>query len=214
MVAERAAQIWPDISRYITKVSSGSNSTIPKYASYTKVVKAVDDPLTLAKLHVLIDTAKCLQPFLKSFQSDKPMCPFLAQELFQLLLDISEKFIQQSALQTISPSTVIHLDFEDQTNQKEPKKVHIGFATNEALKNVSGISDQIKLLEFKLQCLLFYKSIVCKVIERSPLKFSFIRSLACLDPKIIAEIHIPLRLRLFCPKCWSTNGSKQGNVMN
>jgi hypothetical protein len=66
-----------------------------KSSSYAVVHNAVKDPLTLSKLNVFISTAKCMQGFLQTFQSSKPMVPFLAEKMSKIMKELMEKFIKK-----------------------------------------------------------------------------------------------------------------------
>lgn len=184
-VAERALDIWDAVCNYVTAVSSGPKSKIPKSASYMTISKAVNDPLVLAKLHVFVATAKCLSPFLKRFQSDKPMVPFLAKELYQLLCSLLEKFIKRAVVESLTVSSIVELNLNDGNNAKSSKHVSVGFAASEILKN--GEFSEVKAVEFRYQCQIFYKAVCEKILERSPLKFPVVRNLDCLNPNTMVN---------------------------
>ena len=80
-VAERAIFIWDSIEKYFEHIAAGPKVKVPKCSSFTVLQNAHNDPLTRAKLHVFISTAKIMQPFLETFQISRPMIPFLAEKL-------------------------------------------------------------------------------------------------------------------------------------
>ena len=86
------------MSTYIQTISFGPKSKIPKCTSFVVVSKAVNDPTTVSKLHVFVKVAKIFEPYLKSFQKDIPMIPFIEEELGKVLKSIMECFIKPSVI--------------------------------------------------------------------------------------------------------------------
>lgn len=82
-MAERALLIWPYIEKFVTTTLSGPKSKIPVIRSFQNLKEHILDPLSTAKLQFFITIAKVLTPFLKKFQSEEPMLPFMAEELTQ-----------------------------------------------------------------------------------------------------------------------------------
>ena len=183
-VAERAVEIWSDICKYTNNVCSGPKSKQPKSSSFAQVVKAVADPLTLAKLHVFIRIAKFLLPFLESFQSDKPLVPFLASELYSILSSIIEPIVTRSIMDSLTVSSFSSLDLDDDKVLVTSKKVAIGFAANDILKKLK--LSEAKVIEFKTECRTFYATAAKKIIERSPLSRAIVRNMVCLNPKTVS----------------------------
>lgn len=183
-VAERAIEIWNDICKYVNSVCSGPKSKKPTSSSFVQVVKAVNDPLTLPKLHVFIKIAKFLSPFLESFQSDKPLVPFLAMELYSVLSSLLEPFVVRSVMDSLTVSSFASLDLDDDKVLVSSKKVSVGFAANEILKK-SSLSEA-KIAEFKTECRTFYAKTAKKIIERCPLSRALVRNMDCLNPKTLS----------------------------
>jgi hypothetical protein len=183
-VAKRAVEIWENICKYVCTISAGPKAKIPKSSSWTFVAKAVNDKLTLCKLYAFIDAANHLLPFLELFQTDKPMVPFLASELYQSLTDMMEKFVLQTVMAGSDWSSISKIDLHNDNLLKHSKHVSIGFETKDALK--AADASEVQIIEFKSQCKDFYRKISQKIIERSPLKYSLARNLDSLNPKTIA----------------------------
>lgn len=57
-------------------------------ASYDTVVAAIKDPLILAKLQFYAALARTFTPFLKKYQTDEPVLPFLPKDLTELMMVI------------------------------------------------------------------------------------------------------------------------------
>ena len=69
--------IRSNIVKMISFWEKRPRSMQPKCQSYENVKFAVNDNLTSAKLQFFAYMASMLGPFLKSYQSDYPMLPFL-----------------------------------------------------------------------------------------------------------------------------------------
>ena len=95
-VAERAISIWPNIHKYVVETLKKPKSKIPSSASFATVKSAVHDILIVAKLQFFVFVATVMQPFLKMFQADAPMLPFLTSEVVVLFPNLMQRFIKQS----------------------------------------------------------------------------------------------------------------------
>ncbi|KAL0149626.1 hypothetical protein M9458_055153 [Cirrhinus mrigala] len=130
-VVERALEIWPSLQLYVDAVKRKELPN-PGTGSYDTTEATQKDPLILAKLHFFATIARTFEPFLKRYQTDEPVMPFLPKDLADLMKD-------------------------------------------------TKISD-LKVLEFRRDCMQVLTNIVRKMQEKSPLKYSTVRQMACLDP--------------------------------
>ena len=93
-VADRALEIWPHITKYITETLKKPKQQIPTSSLFATVRSAVHDLLTPAKLAFFASTASVMLPFLQVFQSDAPLVPFVISELHTLLQILMGKFVK------------------------------------------------------------------------------------------------------------------------
>ena len=94
-VAERAIQIWPNIVKLVKYWLTLPASKRPKNnKSYETLLKYHTDPLIVVKLHFFKYIASLLKPFLVQFQTNKPMLPFLANELDTVLRRLMSLFVR------------------------------------------------------------------------------------------------------------------------
>ena len=77
-IAERAVKIcWPNIFRYVKSFKGKPKSREPNIVPFSNVQEATQDPLRVARLHVLFLLLNLnLYFYLKIFQKEKPMLPF------------------------------------------------------------------------------------------------------------------------------------------
>ena len=94
-VAERALEIWPNITAYVTETLKKPTTQIPTASSFATVRSAVQNHLTIAKLQFFVSTASIMKPYLQVFQSDAPLLPFVTSELHALLQTLMGKFVKR-----------------------------------------------------------------------------------------------------------------------
>ena len=83
-VANKSITLLPYIKEYCNQAAL--NKTEPKeHAGYQSVKKAINEDKLLKAKHLFwISLAQDFQPFLKMYQTEKPMVPFLASDLQNL----------------------------------------------------------------------------------------------------------------------------------
>ena len=94
-VAERALEIWPSLTTFITETLKKPKSQVPSSSSFSTIKSAVLNKLTTAKLEFFVSTAAVMRPFLQIFQSDGPLLPFITSELQTLLQTLMGKFVKK-----------------------------------------------------------------------------------------------------------------------
>lgn len=77
--------------------------------AFETVVAAVNDPFFEAKFSFFITAAASVEPFLREFQSESPMVPFLYDELTGLLKLTMEKALKPEALKGKSKFVLLDL---------------------------------------------------------------------------------------------------------
>lgn len=87
-VIERALEVWPSLTKYIDAVRRKQLPN-PGTASFDTVEDAMKDTLTEAKLHFSLTVARLFSPFLKKYQTDEPVMPFLSNDLAELIKVLS-----------------------------------------------------------------------------------------------------------------------------
>ena len=85
LVVERALAVWPSLLQYMDAVRTKKLPN-PGTASFDTIAAALKDPLVLAKLHFYMAVARTFNPFLKKYQTDEPVMPFLCQDLAELIM--------------------------------------------------------------------------------------------------------------------------------
>ena len=73
------------------------------------------------------------EPFLASYQSHKPLLPFLAEDLFNVILKLAEKFVKEEHTQDINSFPKLFelaKKLSDTSLHKDTSQVECGFLAN------------------------------------------------------------------------------------
>ena len=189
-VAERALEIWPNITVFITETLKKPKNQIPTSASFATVRSAVQSHLTIAKLQFFISTAVIMKPYLQVFQSGAPLLPFVTSELHALLQTLMGKFVKREELEAADSSyKIAKLNVSHAASHVTPSEIDIGFAAkatvDKALRK-KRIS-QLQVLEFRKECEVMLQTTVSKMQEKSPLKYNLARKLVSMDPRLMVS---------------------------
>lgn len=179
-VIERALVVWSDIKKYI-EAARKKEVNLPKCASFNNLFEFSCDALLPAKLNFALCVAMALKPFLVEYQTDKPMAFFLAKDLETVLRKLLMKFLKCSILSAKGIVGLLKVDVDNVENHIPLEKVDIGYKAEQIIKN-SRVSSR-DVFQFRMECKQFLISATKKVLERSPLKFVFVRGLSSLDPR-------------------------------
>ena len=136
-VAERAVEMWPSLTTYITEILKKPRSQIPTSSSLSTVKSAVLNKFATAKLEFFISIAAAMRPYLQTFQSDGPLLPFVTSELETLLWTLMGKFMKRAVLEGAhSTYKIAMLNVFDSATHVTPSEVDIGFAVMTTLEKV------------------------------------------------------------------------------
>jgi hypothetical protein len=129
-VMQRAIDIYPNLKLYVKTVRSGKLPN-PKTKSFETVCEAMADPLFMAKGHSFISIASEVEPFLKAYQTDQPMLPFLAADLFSLAKSVLQRFMKDSVMDEIkNPRQLFRLIWMINPYSRMPARSMLGLWPN------------------------------------------------------------------------------------
>ena len=139
-----------------------------------------------AKLNFFSYIATFFQPFLTLYQTDNPMVPFLYDDLMKLVKKIMLLIFKPDVVNPCTTVSAIRkIDFDNKDNFLKVKDMSLGFATEKCLSDL-----QKKDLTSKQQIAKFYndsveitKSILMKILERSPLGSVVVKYAGVFDSK-------------------------------
>ena len=114
-VCQRALDIWDNIMKYVAAAEKGKVSK-PNNKSYEVITECVQDKCFVAKLHFFKCFATQLQPFLSKYQTNRPMVPFLCDDLCQVIKALMRRFVKKDVLNAASDEKLTKLDVTDSKN--------------------------------------------------------------------------------------------------
>ncbi|CAI6352627.1 unnamed protein product [Macrosiphum euphorbiae] len=180
-VAERAEEILPNLLKYVNFVKNTPRE--PTSLSYKIMINCLNDKLLKPKLAFFKSLANDVEPFLRNYQSDAPMAPFLYTDLKTIMETVMQKFIKKEIFESTS---ITSIDVTDKNNIRLSKYIDLGYTTRQALRNTEQINDK-DMLKFRLDCSLIFQKFCSKLLDKSPLKYPIVRSITFCDPNIIAS---------------------------
>jgi len=131
-----------------------------------------------ARIHFFISVSSDLSEFLKRFQSDHPLAPFLFDALNEVLKNLLERFYETKNL--VTSKELLHADLDDSSRWKRVEDIDIGIGARQALRK--GKTSQMKVLHFRKECREILILVVKKMKERSPLAFPLTRYISGFSP--------------------------------
>ena len=136
-VSEIIVEIWPSVIKIMNHWMPLPPSKQPKI-SYEVVKGAIKDPFTVAKLKLFNFTAGCLKPYLTIYQSQKPLIPFLYDDLQGLYKELLGLTIKSKVLEKCEDDCkeLLKIDQRDIKNHMKKKDMYVGFGTQQELLSI------------------------------------------------------------------------------
>ena len=194
IVADRLNDIWPNIVKIIKYWNSLPKSKQPKCKSFETLQKSITDDLIPAKLSFFSYIASLLQPFLKKYQSIKPLIPFMYDDLSKIVKKLLTIILKGEKLKS-SVKELKRINLNNKKNLLSYKNFHLGLATESKLRELRNkdIISETDENMFKTMVKVCVTEIVAKLFEKSPLDSVVIRSARVLKPELIcSDNKVPL----------------------
>lgn len=200
IVAVRAQQILTAVENYVKEVERIKKEqevvkpkpkvtiAIPCCHSYQVVCKSSTEKMLRARLAFFETMAAQVEPFLIKFQSDAPLAPFLYTSLQSMIRQLMAKFVKPNVLEK---QTIFKIDLSDNNNLLPPEKVDLGYGTKKALSQCDVTHKDI--MAFRTECHTFMKTMVSKILDHTPLAYSFTKGITCLDPEVAINTDLAKR---------------------
>jgi len=176
-VASRALEVLPHVKKYMADKSK----TLPKTTTCRNIQSACSDAFISVKTQFFISVASMIEPFLRKYQTNSPMVPFLYNDLGSCLRNIMNRFVKKEVL--AGADTVYKLckvDVTSKENWCSYKDVDVGVAAKAEMRHTKA-SDRDHM-QFRMECIKFLSAMTVKIIDRSPLQHHFVRFALSLAP--------------------------------
>lgn len=177
----------PQLNVYVKSVLE-KKSPDPKTKSFGVVKACCDDKLIEAKLSFYRSVGQQIQPFLKLYQTDRPMMPLLSSDLFDLLKSLMRRVIKADVLKIASNAVKLcEIKVSDESNQLNYRNVDIGFSADKMLKKLvkDKKCSERQDMEFRQSAKAFIITILSRLLIKNPLTFRLVRNMSFLDPRLM-----------------------------
>jgi hypothetical protein len=151
-VAIRAMEVWENVVNVIKHFQTLCKSKQPnKNNSYETLVTYHTDVFMQVKLQFFVDVASMMSSYLKQFQTDIPMMPFVSEILENLIRRLMKIFIRKAIIdEADSAYSLIKIDLQKRENHLPPELVKLPTATKTLLLSLQA--SLTKKLKFKGEC--------------------------------------------------------------
>ncbi|XP_063221796.1 uncharacterized protein LOC134530674 [Bacillus rossius redtenbacheri] len=208
-VAERAFTILTCIEKYVAGVQAAKK--VPGCRSFQVVSAAIKDKLLAAKLAFFQSVAAEVEPFLRVFQADTPLAPFLYEYLNKNMISLGKRFIKPE-FQTEFESKLIISEEKLMT----AKNFDLGYGTRDALRKVKNVTEK-DILVFRQECKICLKTFCNKLLVSSPLRYKLTKGISCLDPGVaqhasVRDRRLCIALEVLVTKKWVSGAGRADHI--
>ncbi|XP_075735012.1 uncharacterized protein LOC142776049 [Rhipicephalus microplus] len=130
----RALEILPHLIVFVQQCKEKAHKR-PTCSSYKVVEEAVSDQVLSAKLAFALSIAEELEPFLREFQMDKPMVPFLSAALESILHSLLSRIVKREVLDAADTiAKLMKIDLSLPENAVNVAAFDVGFLAKNELR--------------------------------------------------------------------------------
>ena len=135
-------------------------------------------------------SSRCGQilPYLTSYQSQKPMIPFLHSDL-QLVKELLGLTIKSELIDKCKGNlrSLLKIDLRDVNNHIKKKDVHLGFGILDEIQSLlcNDLASQANISRFRVEAREFLVAMMEKIFQKNPLSFQFVQYATIFDPKVL-----------------------------
>ena len=185
---ERAALIWDSYCKYIKYCLTLCKSKQPQGKRFDCLVLALKDPLIKAKFKLVEYVSMKLNCFLRGFQTDKPMIPFLYGVLTDIVHSLLQMFVKEEICdKTDTLQKLLNLDLSDVNIRKKVPEIGVGAKLIVMDYKKSKGFNENTLNFFYKECGTFLATLIQHMLEKSPLRRQIVRCASSLDPHLMVD---------------------------
>ena len=191
LVATRALVVWPKVVEVVIfwltlpKSKQPGKGDLEKHKSYGTLARYHKNLMVPLMIIFSQEVAEKLNSFLKRFQTDSPMVPFLPDAIERLVRGFCSKFILDEVMDKKAKRAVdlVKLDVTDKNLQK--RDMEFGYRLKHEIKLVKPKVTDTQIKEFERSAVKFLATMCHHMLQNSPLKIPFVRWCRCFNPLII-----------------------------
>ena len=111
-VASRALEVLPNVKKYLAE----NSKKLPTSTTCKNIQLACSDAFISAKTQFFISVASVTEPFLRKYQTNSPMLPFMYSDLGSCVRSLTNRFVKREVLS--AADTVVKLSKVDVTSKE------------------------------------------------------------------------------------------------
>ena len=146
--------------------------------------------MTPAKLTFFSFVAGILQAILVKYQSDKPVVPYIYQDLLKLLRKLMQLIVKPDIVANCSSAIDLkYTDLDDKNVIMKPKDMNIGFVARNIITELKrkDVITNTQTANFFTGVTKFIISMVKKLFDKSALEYNFVRNSVIFDPQVLVN---------------------------
>ena len=190
---ERASSIWHDFIKFVKYLNGEPKSKQPgkgEGKQWLLLRQKIEDPLMPARMKLFEYVSSLLNEFLRGFQTDQPMVPFLCETLGSILRTILSMYVNSSIMKKADNlAKLLDIKPDQPNNFKQKDLTDLGMGARlliSAYKKSSSFK-QSKLSEFYSGAQTFLSTLVTHMMEKSPLAQPMARMASSLIPTLMVR---------------------------
>ena len=197
LVADRAIEIWPNIKKMFQAWELGPKNKCPDSRSYRVVRDAVADDLTIVKMYFFSYVASLMEPFLRMYQSTKPIVPFMHEDISCLVIKLMCIVIKEEIISNLSLPQLFKIEMNDKASQKPV--LDLGCAATNLLAKLrkKDLVEEQKVLNFNNECRVFVIKAVENLRSRMAVGSTFIKNISSLNPENLEKLGVTIIVKRF-----------------
>lgn len=184
-VASRALHLIPLLRKFVLGVTSEKKK--PTSNSYENMESALTDILLSAKLAFFIRVASILEKFLKSYQTDWPMTPFMYDDVQEMMLQLARLVVKPSVLDGKKDKQLCKIDLRNTNNLIDALSIDLGFAVGDQIGTCREQLKKNDIVRFKTESRMFVTDVLQKLQLKSPLQFNMVKGASCINPSVMVN---------------------------
>ena len=147
------------------------------------------DPSVVAKFNFFSFLAGRLLPYLTRYQSQKPMIPFLHDDIQQLVKELLSLTIKSEVTDNWKEDykALLKMDLCDVRNHMKKKDKHVGFGILDELQSLfrKDLISHADINKFHIEAKEFLVTLLEKMFRKNPLSFNIVKYMSVFDPKVL-----------------------------
>lgn len=188
-VSLRAVSLIPFLIKFVKGVTDDKKR--PTSKSFETMETALKDPFLSAKLAFFQRVASILETFLKSYQTDSPMVPFMFSDVTKIMTELLSIVVKPDILNGKTGMDLCKINIRNSNNLLDVAVIELGFGVAEQIKLATaryGPFQKKSILNFRTDCQSFVVTIIEKLQAKNPISYKMVVGASCLDPKVMSSV--------------------------